>query len=142
LERYFNKRSFRLSLPLAHDTTKGYCIFQEISTAEKKGWFAMAESEVARLMREIDKAYEAAQRGLTGLASGTARHDFINAREEHIALCHQELTALVGPAQAIALVAGIYFEGEQSNAAAALEKPIGEEHHEPGKARINPAHSL
>lgn len=75
----------------------------------------MAESEVARLLREIDEAYQAAQWALTGLASGTARHDFINAKEERIAVCHEELGALIGPDKAIALVAGVYFQGEQNS---------------------------
>lgn len=42
----------------------------------------MAESEIARLMRRITLEHEAAQYGLTGLALGTARHDFIIARME------------------------------------------------------------
>jgi hypothetical protein len=37
-------------------------------------------------MRErIDLEHEAAQRGMHGPALGTARHDFINARAEHLA---------------------------------------------------------
>lgn len=102
----------------------------------------MAESEVARLLREIDEAYQAAERGLTGLACGTARHDFINAKEEHIALCHKELTTLIGSEKATALVAGVYFEGEQGNGIAVSGQPVGEEHHEPGTTRADPAHSL
>ncbi len=42
----------------------------------------MAESEVASLMQRIDLERAAAQQGLTGLAYGTARHDFITARME------------------------------------------------------------
>ncbi len=42
----------------------------------------MAESEVASLMQRIDLEREAAQQGLTGLAYGIARHDFITARME------------------------------------------------------------
>ena len=42
----------------------------------------MPESDVLRLKRQIDNEYETAQRGLHGLASGTARHDFIQARAE------------------------------------------------------------
>ncbi len=60
-------------------------------------------SEVARLMQEIELAYEAAQLALTGLAI-TARHDFINARQEHIALCHEDLKKLVGEEQAIKMI--------------------------------------
>ena len=40
------------------------------------------KSEVASLMQRIDLEREAAQQGLTGLAYGTARHDFITARME------------------------------------------------------------
>ena len=41
-----------------------------------------SKSEVASLMQRIDLEREAAQHGLTGLAYGTARHDFITARME------------------------------------------------------------
>ena len=61
------------------------------------------QSEVARLMQEIELAYEAAQLALTGFAI-TARHDFINARQEHIALCHEDLKKLVGEEQAIKMI--------------------------------------
>lgn len=39
-------------------------------------------SEVARLMSQIQAEREAAERGLYGLASGTAKHAFIEARAE------------------------------------------------------------
>ena len=42
----------------------------------------MSGSEIARLRQQIQLEYEAAQRGLSGLASGVARHDFIEARME------------------------------------------------------------
>src|SRR5258708_34130503 len=50
----------------------------------KKGSDAVGteKSEVASLMQRIDLEREAAQQGLTGLAYGTARHDFITARME------------------------------------------------------------
>jgi hypothetical protein len=41
-----------------------------------------SKSKVASLMQRIDLEREAAQQGLTGLAYGTARHDFIIARME------------------------------------------------------------
>ena len=41
-----------------------------------------SKSEVASLMQRIDLEREAAQQGLTGLAYGTVRHDFITARME------------------------------------------------------------
>jgi hypothetical protein len=53
-------------------------------------------SEVARLLSKITAEYEAAQRGLTGLAYGLAQHDFINARMEHMGMLHGELQSIVG----------------------------------------------
>ena len=66
----------------------------------------MAEntSEVSRLLTHIGEAYEAAQQGLTGLASGTARHRFINAKLERMGELHDSLRSLVGE-QAIVLIA-------------------------------------
>jgi hypothetical protein len=65
----------------------------------------MAESSIAQLLQQIDQEYRAAQLGLTGLASGTARHDFITARTENLGVMHEQLIELVGPEKAIALVA-------------------------------------
>ncbi len=62
-------------------------------------------SDLATLMRQIELENEAAQRGLLGLASGTARHDFITARDHRIHVMHQKLIELVGPDQAIKMVA-------------------------------------
>jgi hypothetical protein len=60
----------------------------------------MAESEVARIKRKIEAEYEAALRGLTGLAM-CARHDFINARLQHIGDLETELSKHVGPVRAM-----------------------------------------
>ncbi len=49
---------------------------------------------MARLRQRIALEYEAAMRGLTGLAI-TAPHEFITARMERIAECHEELQALI-----------------------------------------------
>jgi hypothetical protein len=54
------------------------------------------QSEVARLLAQIDMEYEAAQNGLTGLAAGTSSHQFITARMERISDLHTSLQALVG----------------------------------------------
>ncbi len=62
------------------------------------------KSAVAQLLQQIDQEYQAAQQALTGLASGIARHDFINAREERIAMLHQELASLVGKYEATRMV--------------------------------------
>jgi hypothetical protein len=61
-------------------------------------------SEVARLLTQIKEEYEAAQRGLTGLAYGTSQHAFITARMEHMSDLQSQLLDLVGDA-AIPMVA-------------------------------------
>lgn len=61
-------------------------------------------SEVARLLAQISAEYEAAQRGLTGLACGTSQHEFITTHMAHMGRLHSELHALVGDC-AIAMVA-------------------------------------
>jgi hypothetical protein len=49
------------------------------------------EGEVAQRMRQIDLEYEAAQRGLTGLSSGSAQHAFITAKMMRMAQYIQQL---------------------------------------------------
>lgn len=61
-------------------------------------------SEVARLLAQISAEYEAAQRGLSGIAFGTARHAFITARMENLSRLHTQLQSIVGDA-AIAMIA-------------------------------------
>lgn len=63
------------------------------------------KSEVARLLQQIEQEYEAAQRGLTGLAAGVSQHAFITARVENMGRCHKALTTLVGENQATKMVA-------------------------------------
>ena len=60
-------------------------------------------SEVTRLLAQISAEYEAAQRGLSGLAYGTSKHEFITARMEHLGQLHNQLQSIVGDA-AIKLV--------------------------------------
>jgi hypothetical protein len=60
-------------------------------------------SEVARLLSQISAEYEAAQRGLTGLAYGTSKHEFITTRMENMGQLHSELQSIVGDS-AIALI--------------------------------------
>jgi len=50
----------------------------------------------ARLLAQIGREYEAAQRGLTGLAAGTALHEFITRKMEQMSDLHSSLQALVG----------------------------------------------
>lgn len=63
------------------------------------------KSEVAQLLKQMTAEYEAGKRGLEGLAQGTAKHDFIAQRVENMQRCHAGLIALVGNAQAYALLA-------------------------------------
>ena len=61
------------------------------------------KSEVARLMQQITEEYEAAQRGLSGIAI-TAPHDFITARLENMGKLQEELQQAVGEQDAMALL--------------------------------------
>lgn len=63
------------------------------------------QSEVARLLQHIQLEYEAAQRALYGLASGRARHDFINAKMERIGEGQLALNDLVGEEKAGRMIA-------------------------------------
>jgi hypothetical protein len=62
-------------------------------------------SEVARLRQRIAEEYEAAMRGLTGLAAGTATHEFITKRMEQMGACHETLKQLVGEQEAARMLA-------------------------------------
>ncbi len=63
------------------------------------------KSEVARLLQHIDETYQAAKNGLTGLASGTAKHEFITTKMERLGDLHENLVTLVGPDRAISILA-------------------------------------
>ncbi|MBA2288266.1 MAG: hypothetical protein H0W02_22555 [Ktedonobacteraceae bacterium] len=67
----------------------------------------MSESEVARLRRLVEQEYEAARRGLEGLAI-VANHEFINARMGAIERHHRRLVRLVGEEQAIQIVGSVF----------------------------------
>jgi len=61
------------------------------------------QSEVKRLLSQIGEEYEAAQRGLKDLASGTSQHEFISARMHNMGQMHVQLQTLVGDV-AIAMI--------------------------------------
>jgi hypothetical protein len=65
----------------------------------------MTGSEVTRIRENIANEYKAAMWGLTGLAYGASRHDFISARLENMGRSQIELAFLVGEQQAGAFVA-------------------------------------
>jgi len=62
------------------------------------------DSEVAHLLARFCAEYEAAQRGLSGLAFGTSQHKFITAKMENMWKVHAELHSLVGDT-AMAMIA-------------------------------------
>jgi hypothetical protein len=63
----------------------------------------MSQSEVARLLMEIELSYQAAKNGLQGLAEGTAKHEFITAKMERIEQNRVSLIKIVGQEQAMGL---------------------------------------
>ncbi len=70
------------------------------------------KSEVARLMAQIDTEHAAYERGLTGLAQGKARHDFVNAYLRRVGEIEDQLAEQIGDTQAIALVASVVLQEE------------------------------
>lgn len=78
------------------------------------------KSEVARLRQQIDLEFEAMQRGLTGLALGTARHSFINARIERVHGYQCELAQLVGESKATQIVCEHYNAAMEGNESAQI----------------------
>jgi hypothetical protein len=61
-------------------------------------------SEVARLMEQIRAEHESAQRGLTGIAEGTARHVFIHAHIERMWKLKDELGKELSDAEALSII--------------------------------------
>lgn len=65
---------------------------------------AKNNSEVSRLMQQISAEHEAAQRGLSGVTEGSARHRFINAHMDRLWALKDELGGEVGDDAAMAMV--------------------------------------
>jgi len=65
----------------------------------------MQKGEINQIRAQIQAEYEAAKQGLSGLASGAARHDFISAKTANIGKYHEQLVELLGPEQAISIIA-------------------------------------
>ena len=64
-----------------------------------------SKSEVARIRRQIELEYEAAQRAMYGFVVGAAKHEFITARMENMGRCHEQLKTLVGEQEAVRVLA-------------------------------------
>jgi len=61
-------------------------------------------SEVARLLAQIRAEYEAAQRGLSGLAQGSSNHVFITKKMENMGKLQVDLAGIVGEEASLALI--------------------------------------
>ncbi len=68
------------------------------------------KSEVARLLKQIDLEFEAAQLGISGLAEGAARHEFIKAKMEQVGAYETELATHVGQDEANRLICEQYVK--------------------------------
>ena len=64
-----------------------------------------SKSEVARVLEQIELEFQAAQRGLYGLAFGTAKHEFITSKMEQMGKLHEKLQTMVGEKEAVKLLA-------------------------------------
>jgi hypothetical protein len=67
------------------------------------------KSEVARLRQQIEEELEAMQRGFSGYAAGTARHDFIRARMDQLGSHQDELAEYIGDTNAANYVCETYI---------------------------------
>jgi hypothetical protein len=70
----------------------------------------MMRSEIARLREQIELELVAMERGMHGLALGTARHAFIQARMERIGEYQDTLASEVGDTTATQIVCNLYVD--------------------------------
>jgi hypothetical protein len=70
----------------------------------------MAMSEVALLRQRITEEYEAMKHGLSGLACGTAKHAFIDARMKRVDAYYDQLTQFLETQEATQVVCELYIE--------------------------------
>ncbi|HEY0757454.1 MAG TPA: hypothetical protein VGD98_26115 [Ktedonobacteraceae bacterium] len=64
----------------------------------------MGQSEIARLLQQIDLEYNAARAALNGPMRGSTQHEFITARMERLNFYQEELSLHVGANEAIRLL--------------------------------------
>ncbi len=70
----------------------------------------MAQSEVVLLRQRITEEYEAMKHGLSGLACGTAKHAFIDARMKRVDAYYDQLTQFIGAKESTQVVCELYIE--------------------------------
>ncbi len=68
----------------------------------------MSESEVARIRSLIEAEYQAMLRGLTGLAEGDAKREFIRAHMDQVTCYQRQLAQIVSDVQAALIVGNAY----------------------------------
>jgi len=70
----------------------------------------MNQSEVARLREQIELQLLSMQQGLRGLASGSTRHAFIQARLQRIGNYQDDLVRQIGEQEADQVLWSLYVE--------------------------------
>lgn len=70
----------------------------------------MLQSEVTLLQQQIELQLEAMRRGMSGFATGKARHAFIRAQMDHVGECQGELAKYVGEGVANQVICSLYVE--------------------------------
>lgn len=70
----------------------------------------MQQSEVAQLRQKIVEEYEAMKQGLSGLALGTAKHAFIDARMKRVDVYCDELAQHIGEQEATQTISELYVQ--------------------------------
>ncbi len=66
-------------------------------------------SEVAQLRQQIETELTSMRRGLSGFASGNARHNFIHTRMERVGACQDMLAQYLGEHAATEMVCQMYM---------------------------------
>jgi hypothetical protein len=74
----------------------------------------MNKSEVALLHQQIELQLEAMRRGMSGFATGKARHAFIRAQMDRIGECQDALAIYVGEGIANQVIYSLYIEVMES----------------------------
>jgi hypothetical protein len=70
----------------------------------------MYKSEITQLREQIELELDAMRSGMHGLALGTARHAFINARMERVGAFQDSLATHIGAEAACQLVCTAYMQ--------------------------------
>jgi hypothetical protein len=70
----------------------------------------MCKSEIAQIRLQIEMEIESMRQAMSGIALGSARHDFINARMQHICAYQDSLATHLGEASAHHVVCQLYMQ--------------------------------